>query len=89
MPADLHPKIVHHDREMGVIALSKSIVGFIPLAGRVDALQPAARAERPSAAPPRRQRSSRERERFIIERRMNCLFITAGGRKVRVFELVR
>ena len=23
-----------------------------------------------------------------IERRMNCLFITAGGRKVRVFELV-
>ena len=48
MPADLHPKIVHHDREMGVIALSKSIVGFIPLAGRVDALQPAARAERSS-----------------------------------------
>jgi hypothetical protein len=25
---------------------------------------------------------------IIIERRMNCLFITAGGRKVRVFELV-
>ena len=24
----------------------------------------------------------------IIERRMNCLFITAGGRKVRTFELV-
>jgi hypothetical protein len=28
-----------------------------------------------------------KRNRFI-ERRMNCLFITAGGRKVRVFELV-
>ena len=25
---------------------------------------------------------------FSIERRMNCLFITAGGRKVRTFELV-
>jgi len=35
---------------MGIIALSKSIVGFIPLASRGVALQPAARTERSSAA---------------------------------------
>ena len=47
MPADLHPKIVHHDREMGVIALSKLVPRFAPLAGLAVELQLGARVWQP------------------------------------------
>ena len=39
-PAAPHLKVVHCDREMGVIAISKFIPWLIPLAGPADELQP-------------------------------------------------